>query len=174
MKISESDEASNFEIGSDSEKYMDYLKSVTKEDVELETLKKFLSNKKIVFDEKLIDLNKAEPTDIRYNDINYQITEGDKEIVQECRQITSKRITYYTIRDIHKISEILLRGTLTRKSTRSDPDTVLLIDVMSTGGRNFESLANELSAWAVQNISLCNCWKEIYLVYREANIKLVF
>lgn len=157
-----------------TEEYMEYSKVVTKEDVELETLKKFLINKSVVFDEALVDSNKTEPTDIRYNGINYQITEGDKEAVQERRQITSKGIPYSTIRDVWNIAEILLRGTLAKKATRSDINTVLLIDVISTGGRDFKSLEKELSVWAVQNTDLCNCWKEIYLVYRGANIRLVF
>jgi len=147
---------------------------MTKEDIELETLKKFLNNKSVVFNGALISSDKIEPTDIRYNNINYQITEGDKAAVQERRQITSKGSTYSTIRDIHNIAEALLRGTLTKKSLRSDPNTVLLIDVMSTGGRDFESLEKELSTWVIDNINLCSCWKEIYLVYREANIRLIF
>lgn len=153
---------------------MEYSKIITKEDVELETLKKFLDNKSVIFDETLVDSNKEEPTDIRYNGVNYQITEGDKEVVQERRKITSKGTQFFAMRDIRNIAELLLRGTLTKKSTRSDRNTVLLVDVMSTGGRDFKSLEEELSAWAINNINLCNCWKEIYLVYRRANVKLVF
>ena len=165
---------SQFEIGSDSEEHMDYSKVVIKEDVELETLKKFLNNQSVVFDKKLVDPSKTEPTDIRYDGINYQITEGDKKEVQTRRQITSKGTTYLTIRDTTNIAELLLRSSLKKKSTRSDSNTVLLIDVMSTGGRDWDTLGKELSAWASQNSNLCSCWKEIYLVYREKNVKLAF
>lgn len=152
---------------------MECSKVVTKEDVELETLRKFLNNRAVIFDSTLIDSNKTEPTDIRYDGINYQITEGDKEAVQEHRRITSKGISYSTIRDIRDIGEVLLRGTLTKKSIRSDSNTVLLIDVVSTGGRDFKSLGTELSIWASENINICNCWKEVFLVYSETNVKLV-
>lgn len=152
---------------------MQYSKVATKEDVELETFKNYLNNRAIVFDEALIDANKNEPTDIRYDGVNYQITEGDKEAVQECRRITSKGISYCTIRDINNIAEVLLRGALTKKSIRSDSNTVLLISVGSTGGRDFESLGKELSYWVSENITICNCWMDIYLVYSEANVRLV-
>ncbi len=162
------------EIGLDFKWYMNHSKIVTQDDVELETLKKFLDNKSVIFNETLIDLNKKEPTDIRYNGINYQITEGDKEAAQERLQVTSKSVLYFIIRDISNVAEILLRGTLDKKSIRSDSNTVLLIDVLSTGGRDWETLDKELSAWAVQNVNLCNCWKGIYLVYRGKNVKLNF
>lgn len=153
---------------------MNYSKVVTKKDVELETLKKFLKNQSGIFNDSFIGSNKGEPTDIRYDGINYQITEGDKEAIQERRQITSKNTSFSGIRNTVNIAELLLRGTLEKKSTRSDSNIVLLIDVMSSGGRNWNELEKEVSAWAKNNLSLCNCWKEIYLVYRSKNVKLSF
>lgn len=149
-------------------------KVFSKEDKELSVLKIFINNKSVIFDEKLIDLNKTEPTDIRYDGVNYQITEGDKEAVQERRNITSKGYSYSVIRDISDIAELLLNGTLSKKSIRSDVDTILLIEVESNGFLDYESLGYKLSTWAVDNINLCNCWKEIYLVYRESNIRLSY
>ncbi len=151
---------------------MDYSKVVTKEDVELETLKKFLKNKHFVFDKNLIDKHKIEPTDLRYKGINYQITEGDKVAVQSRRQPNSKGVPFFSVRNANNIAELLLKDTLKKKSTRSDTSTVLLVDVMSNGGRDWTDLEKEVSAWAKNNLSLCNCWKEIYLVYRGKNIKL--
>lgn len=151
---------------------MNYLK-ISQQQVELNTLSIFLNNQNFLFDETLIDYKKQEPTDIRYNGINYQITEGDKMQIQKTRQVTSKKGNIYsTIRDTTDIIEILLGETLRKKSLRSDSNTVLLVEVFSTGGYDFDTLSKELSTWSKLNANLCNCWKEIYLVYPNANIRL--
>ena len=154
---------------------MDYSKIVTKEDVELETLKTFLHNANVQFSDKLIEHGRGEPTDIRYDGTNYQITIGDKEAVEERRKVTSKKGSAYSnIRDVSNIISLLLNGALTKKSLRSDKETILLIDVMSTGGLDWDTLRNRASEWANNNQNLCQGWKKIYLVFRQKNIQIEF
>ena len=110
---------------------------INKEEVELETLKTFLHNKGMAFDYSLIDYKKNDPTDIRYDGSNYQITIGDKEQVCEMRKVTSKGQIYTNIRSIFNIADLLLKGALEKKSTRADKDTILLIEARSTGNRTW-------------------------------------
>lgn len=145
---------------------------ITKQDVELGTLKNYLQNEGLKFNTLLIDLGTNEPIDIRYDNNNYQITIGDKEEVEARRKITSKQQIYTHIRDISNIAELLLRGAVTKKSNRSSLDTILLIDVSSTGNLNWSELEIETSRWASTNNSLCKVWKMIILVFSDKNIKL--
>ena len=151
---------------------MNSSKKYTKKEVELETLMNFLQNKGINFNNSLLDKNKIEPSDIRYDGVNYQITIGDKEQVQEMRKITSKGQIYVGIRNISNIFDLLLKGALTKKVVRSDKSTILLVDVFSTGNLNPIEFENGLSKWAIANVNLCKVWKEIYLVFRNKNVRL--
>lgn len=144
----------------------------TQKDIELDTLKNYLQNEGLEFNDLLIDNQISEPVDIRYNSINYQVTIGDKEKIEEMRRVTSKGERYIKIRSVSNIAELLLRGALTKKSTRSDSNTILLIEVSSTGGLNWKDLENEVSRWASANYLLCKGWKIIFLVFNNKNIKL--
>lgn len=151
---------------------MAYSEKATKEDIEFETLKTFLKNDGKKFNGTLIDSDKIEPADIRYDGINYQITIGDKEETQTKRNITSKGECYVNIRDTSNVMPLLLKGAVTKKSTRSDNGTILLIEVSSTGNLGWEQLKTQASSWGKSNINICNGWKEIYLVYSDNNIKV--
>lgn len=151
---------------------MDFSKPVTQKNVEIETLKNYLYNNGLDFFDSLIDPETSEPIDIRYNNINYQVTIGDKEAIEARRKVTSKGQAYINIRNISNIIHLLLFGTLTKKSTRSDSNTILLVEVSSTGGLNWNDLEKQASHWARANHSLCAGWKAIYLVFSDKNIKL--
>lgn len=152
---------------------MDLSKKVTQKDIEFETLKAFLRNRGENFSGSLIGFNQQEPTDIRYGDENYQITVGDKKLVEEMRSTISKDGHFLGFRNIFNISDQLLRDTLEKKSIRADKNTILLIDVFSNGGRDWETLENEISKWALTRRELCDVWKEIYLVYKEKNVAVL-
>lgn len=150
------------------------MNKLTKEDIELETLKIFLKNNNIDFKDVLIGSTKKEPTDIRYDGANYQITIGDKEIVAEMRRKTSKGQSLTAIRNVSNIVALLLGGALTKKTLRADSDTILLLDVASTGNNTWEDLKTKASKWAKNNIDKCKVWKEIYLIYSDKNIKVEY
>lgn len=145
---------------------------VTQQDVEREVLKRFLANKGVQFCLELIEKGAAEPTDIRYAGISYQITEGDKEQVQSRRREIYKEGGSLTVASTLDLPERLLRRTLEKKEVRSDSEIVLLIDLMSKGALSDQELSKEVSNWANNNRNLCECWKEIYLVYRGKNVKV--
>lgn len=147
----------------------------TKEDVELETLKDFLRNKNIKFDDSLLSSKKNEPTDIRYNNVNYQVTTGDKVLIEKMRRKEASKERKYShgIKKPDNIIDLLLKESLEKKSIRSDKNTILLIDVMRDGFLSLENLKKQASNWAINNLNLCNVWKEIYLVYSDKNIKII-
>ena len=153
---------------------MTYSTKPTKEDIELETLKTFLINNGEEFSKTLVDSNKSEPTDIRYDNINYQITLGDKEVVEETRKGESKSRIYTSIRNTADIILLLLDGTLTKKSLRADSNTILLLEVSSTGNNTWDELTARASKWAKEHTEKCKVWKEIYLVYSDKNIKVEY
>lgn len=145
---------------------------VSKEFVELETLKTFLRNKGKAFDGSLIEHNTSEPTDIKYDSVNYQITIGDKEHIEKMRRVTSKGKVYTNIRNVSDIANLLLRGALEKKANRSDKNTILLIEVESRGGRSWPELQGEISGWISQNLLLLSDWLQIYSVFNDKNIQL--
>jgi len=147
-------------------------KKISKEEVELETLKSFLKNRELLFDSLFVDSNKSEPTDIRYNGVNYQITIGDKEQVQRMRKLMSKELIVVEIRNFANIPDLLLSGALQKKATRSDKNTILLIEASSTGGLDWPTLQAEVSKYASGRAELCSGWKEIYLVFKDKNLRV--
>lgn len=144
----------------------------TKKEVELITLKRFLSNKKIDFRYELLDYTHGEPADVCYDNVDYQITLGDKELVQEIRSTSAKEEIFSIIRDVSNLPELLLRGVLIKKINSSDPNTVLLIEVDSKGAGDWGQLELSVKAWVILNSELLGRWKSIYLVYIDKNIKL--
>ena len=147
---------------------------VTQKEVEIETVKTFIQNKGEEFSDSLIDYKGIEePCDIKYKGINYQITIGDKKEVEGRRKVTSRGSIYTNIRNIHDdISTVLLRDALSKKSMRSSENTVLLIEVSSTGNLSWEELEKKFSEFVSNNQNLCGKWKEIYAVFPERNIQL--
>ena len=148
-------------------------KKVTQEDVELETLKKFLKNNTLEFNEALISAEKLEPTDIRYNNVNYQITEGDGKLKRNMRRETSKGHRYVLLNKVsHDFIEIQIKNTLKKKSIRADKNTVLLIDVFRDGYLDPEDLKKQVSDCKKKYNKECKVWKKVYLVFSDKNIKL--
>lgn len=148
---------------------MDFLKPATQEEIELETFKTFLKNKGEIFNYMLIEIEKTEPTDIRYDGINYQITIGDKKLIEEKRKTIAKEGIYVGFRNTLNIVDLILRDSLEKKSIRSDKDTTLLIEASSRGNLEWIEFEKEASKWVSNNSHLCNGWKEIYLVFGVGN-----
>ncbi len=151
---------------------MNFLNRVTQKDVELTTLKDYLRNANIEFIDSLLDLKITEPTDIRYNNTNYQITIGDQEAIEERRKTISKEGKYVGIRGITNIAHLLLSSALTKKSISSDPETTLLIEVVSTGGKDWAELEDHLNNYTLEHPELRGKWKKLYAVFPEKNIQL--
>jgi hypothetical protein len=151
---------------------MDFLKKVTQKVVEMITLKEYLHNEGTEFVDSLLDSKITEPTDIRYNNTNYQITIGDQEAVEERRRTISKEGKYVGMRGILNIAHLLLSSALTKKSIGSDPDTILLIEVTSTGGRDWGDLEDQLNSYTSAHPEARGKWKKIYAVFPEKNIQL--
>jgi len=151
---------------------MNLHKIVTQKDVELNTLKDYLHNKGIEFIDSLISSQTTEPTDIRYDNTNYQITIGDQEAIEERRKTISKYGKYVGMRDVSNIANLLLSRALAKKSISSDQNTILLIEVVTNGGRSWDDLKNEFNEYTLTHPKLRGKWKEIYAVFPEKNIKL--
>lgn len=151
---------------------MEIDKKITQKDVELDTLKDYLHNKGVEFIDSLLEPNSGEPTDLRYDDTNYQITIGDQEAIEERRKTISKYGKYVGIRNISEIADLLLTKALTKKSFSSDPNTILLIEVVSNGGRNRDDLKKEFNDYTLKHPELQGKWKEIYAVFPQKNIKV--
>ncbi len=151
---------------------MNMINRVTQKDVELATLKDYLHNADTEFIDSLLDSKITEPTDIRYDNTNYQITIGDQEAIEERRKTISKEGTYVGIRGITNIAHLLLSSALTKKSISSDSDTTLLIEVVSTGGKDWEELENELNDYTLEHPELRGKWKKLYAVFPKKNIQL--
>lgn len=147
-----------------------------KKDIERETLKKFISNKHIGYKESLLEYTEIkEPCDVRYDGIDYQITEGDQEQIERRRSSScgeNKERIHVEIRGTSKIAEMLLCSALTKKCKKSDRDVVLLIDCSSTGNREWKDLEKELCEYLRGNLGICGTWKEIYAVFPQGNIRI--
>jgi hypothetical protein len=155
---------------------MDYSQKRTQKDVELEAFKMFLKNEGKDFDGSLISFKKNEPTDIVYDGIQYQITIGDKEEIEERRKITSQKSIYCKIRNVKYVKiliDSLLRKSLDKKSLRADKNTTLLIEGWSTYFKNWNELEKEISSWVSKNYNLITVWDAVYLVFEGKNIKLI-
>ena len=92
--------------------------------------------------------------------------------IEERRKIISKEGKYVDIRGILNIAHLLLFSALTKKSISSDPDTILLIEVTSTGGNDWAKLEDKLNDYTLGYPELRGKWKKLYAVFPEKNIQL--
>ncbi|PIR76369.1 MAG: hypothetical protein COU32_02405 [Candidatus Magasanikbacteria bacterium CG10_big_fil_rev_8_21_14_0_10_42_10] len=153
---------------------MGYIRKYTQKDVEFNTLKDYLRNEGIQFFESLIDYNTTEPTDIRYNNINYQITIGDQEAIEERRKNNSKKGGYVGMRKggLFYLEGQLLFEALRKKVLSSDSNTTLLIKVVNMGIYEYEELEELFNQYSSAHPELRGAWKEIYVVLPEKNIQI--
>lgn len=150
------------------------LEKVTQTEVEEEALKNYLLNDGIQFNNSLVEQNTSEPTDIRYNGINYQITIGDQEAIEARRRVTSKGKTFIGIRSFNasNIASQLLGKSLEKKSKSADSNTVLLIEVTSTGNIDWDDIKIEFNKYMLEHPELSSKWNQICAVFPEKNIWL--
>jgi|GEM_PF-5344958 len=151
---------------------MNLYKIETQKDVELDTLRDYLHNKGIELIDSLLSSQITEPTDIRYDNVNYQITIGDQETIEKRRKFISKYGKYNDIRSVSNIAILLLSKALTKKIISSDINTILLVEVANNGGRSWNDLKNEFDNYTLAHPEIRGLWKEIYAVFPEKNIKL--
>ena len=147
---------------------------VTRQDEEVQTLKRFVENLGEKFDPKLIDYSKGEPCDVSYKEIQYQITEGDQDQLAKKRKQIDKEGRYLIVRSISEANnpkEIIERA-LEKKVYKSNNDIILLIDCISSGNYSLQEREQSFKNYFSENRKLSGSWQNIYIVFSSYNIQL--
>lgn len=150
-------------------------KLVTRQEEELQTLKRFVENKNESFSSKLVSYSYPEPCDVAYAEVQYQITYGDQKRVSEIRKTISKGETYFAIRGIDESNkpEVVIKQALTGKVTKSSPSVVLLIDCTYSTTLTPPGVEVSFKQYADENAALKGQWLDIYAVFPKINIRLM-
>ena len=154
-------------------------KKVTRQEEEIQTLKKFIKNFSEIFDLSLVKYPpQNNPSDLVYKNINYQITYGDQNLIGELRKTTSKGKIFCGIRNVSNDNEKyvieFIGNALKKKLNQSSNDITLLIDCGFPGiyDPNKTEKRKILQEYIQNNQNLTGKWKNIYTVFLDCNIKL--
>lgn len=147
---------------------------ITREEEELQTLKRFLQNQGVKFNPNLID-SCDEPCDIAYNGIQYQITTGNQDQVSKKRQDIQKYGHFLIIRPIAESNDpkTIIEKALQKKALKSDKAVCLLIDCTSSADYPKQIRSIKFKNYISECRKQCGSWKSIILVFRDQNLQII-
>ena len=156
-------------------------KKATRQDEEVQTLRKFIKNRGEIFQPNLalyrgINPEVKEPCDISYR-VEYQITYGDTPLIGAIREKTSKGEKYCEIGTSPEedYAEKLLKKPLEDKRHKSDSRITLLIDCTyaSTFWYSLSERETRCKKYFIDNEkNIGGSWQHIFVVFPDWNIQL--
>lgn len=158
---------------------------VTRQEEEIQTLKKFIENQGEEFYPDLVSYSGIqEPCDVSYKGVEYQITYGNRELLGDLRKTTSIRskenpnvsesfcriISHPPLIDYAKE---VLEAALEDKKDKSDEKMTLLIEPAYTSyGLSPEGEVVFKKYFKDNEQRLGGLWQHIFVVFLGGNIKL--
>lgn len=150
-------------------------RKVTKLDVETQTIQKFIGNTLDTFNVKYVEYPKENnPCDLIYKGNQYQITEGDSDLLERRRSKTADGESYCKIRRIEPLTYTngLLGKVLEKKKYKSNNEITLLVDCGSTGGYTLSAREEVFKKYLLDNPKLKASWQSIVCVFNDGNVRI--